>query len=234
VDFSGYVTRQSADEWLVSGIPVLLSSQTRLPDGPVRVGDAVRVRGQVRDGGVAALRIDLLSSNATLPEAENGNGSEAEQLENSNEQVEPESGSGSGDETPPAVSTAVSTPTAKPQKVTLEGVVTSIQDKLIVVNGVVMDIKTAEVKGTPAIGAIAKAEGSFDASGIFIVTKIEFKSVVATVAPGSSGANDNAVNTGDDNNNNDDSNSNNNANDNGGGSGNNGNDDNGGSGGGGN
>lgn len=233
VDFSGYVTRQTGDEWLVSGIPVLLSSQTRLPDGPVRVGDAVRVRGQARDGGVAALRIDLLSSNPDLPEIENGNDSAAEQPENSNEQVEQESGSGSDNDAPPVLLTVVPTPTAKPQKVTLEGVVTSLQDKLIVVNGVVMDIKTAEVKGTPAVGAVAKAEGSFDASGIFIVTKIEFKSVAATVTPGSGGTNDNTVNTNDDSNNDDNSNTNNNTNDDGGGSGKNGNDSNGNSGGGG-
>lgn len=191
VEFSGYVTRQSGDEWLVSSIPVMISSQTRLPDQPVQVGDAVRVRGQARDGGVAALRIELLPSGIIVPVGDDEPGIEGEEAENSNEQSLEDSGSRSENEAPEAQLTVVPTPVAKPQKLTLEGVVTSIMDKLIVVNGVVMDIKSAEVKGTPLIGAIVKAEGTFDDSGVFIVTKIEFKAVIPAVGPGTSGANGN-------------------------------------------
>ncbi|HEY5731800.1 MAG TPA: hypothetical protein VIS72_17265, partial [Anaerolineales bacterium] len=57
----------------------------------------------------------------------------------------------------------------------VEGNVASIQNNFIVVNGILMNIQFAEIKGTPGVGVIAKAEGYYDASGVFIVTKIEFK-----------------------------------------------------------
>ena len=38
-----------------------------------------------------------------------------------------------------------------------------------------MDIRSARIKGTPSVGATAKAEGYYDSGGVFIVIKIEFK-----------------------------------------------------------
>ncbi|HSK87093.1 MAG TPA: DUF5667 domain-containing protein, partial [Anaerolineales bacterium] len=61
VDFSGVVTRQDGNEWVVAGVPVVVSSQTELRDAPIVVGNAVRVRGETRgDGIVLAERIRLL------------------------------------------------------------------------------------------------------------------------------------------------------------------------------
>src|SRR5688500_10350872 len=45
VDFAGIITQQNGDEWLVSGITIVFSPQTDFHDGPVFVGDPVRVFG---------------------------------------------------------------------------------------------------------------------------------------------------------------------------------------------
>lgn len=89
VDFAGIITQQDGDRWLVSGITIVISPQTDLHDGPVFVGDAVRVFGAVQsDGFVLVERIDRLPPNAKLPDIGNS-GPESEDDSNS--------GSGSND-----------------------------------------------------------------------------------------------------------------------------------------
>ena len=207
VDFAGYVTRQSADEWRVSGITVFISSDTRLPDGQILTGAAVRVRGQTVNGGVAAKRIELLPSGVKLPEVEDEDDPEIE--EEGHEAEKPQNGGDSG-ETSGSESSAPSrtiTSTPEPEKIFLAGMVTSIQNNLIVVNGIVMDIRFAEIKGIPGIGTLAKVEGYYDANGIFIVTKIEF-----SILP-SGGGNVNDNSSSDNFNDNDDDDDDNNDND---------------------
>jgi hypothetical protein len=217
VDFAGYVTRQSGTEWRVSGITVFLSADTRLPDQPVAVGDAVRVRGQTQNGGVAAERIELLPSGYRLPDVNDEELEiEEEKPEDSDEETEVEPAKPSRTETPVPSLTA----TATPEKLKIEGSVTSVQNILIVVNGIVMDLRFAEeVKGTPAVGAFAKAEGYYDGSGIFIVTKIEFtvssSGGAAVTAPADD--DDTNVNTNDNDNVDDDTNTNDNGDDSSGG-----------------
>lgn len=203
VDFAGYVTRQSGTEWRVSGITVFTSSDTRLPDQPVAVGDAVRVRGQTQNGGVAAERIELLPSGSRLPEVDDDELEiEEEKPGDSGKEIEVEPVKPSRTETPVPAPIATATPLSTPVKVTIEGSVTSVQNNLVVVNGIVMDLRFAEeVKGTPAVGAFAKAEGYRGADGIFIVIKIEFRAPSGgSVTPG----NTNDDNTNDDNINDDD------------------------------
>lgn len=71
VGFVGLVTSQNGNEWLVSGIPVMISGQTEIRDQNIGVGSAVRVKGQTQ-GNVAVLaeRIDLLPPGANLPDLE--------------------------------------------------------------------------------------------------------------------------------------------------------------------
>lgn len=213
VEFSGYVTRQRGDEWRISGVTVLVSPQTRLPAQPVDIGAAVRVKGLVQAGNfVAADEIRLLPPGTKLPEIKDRElGIEDDEVENSNQQIDIEPVSGSDNEAPKPKATPTPVPTSKPEpkKESIEGSVISIENKFIVVNGVVMDISKAEVKGTPKVGAIVKAEGYFDANGIFIVTKIEFKVVTSGGSGGStnSNTNDDANNGSDDNKNNNDNDS---------------------------
>ena len=100
VDFSGTVTSQNQNEWIVNGVRVVISSQTEVRDGPISVGSAVRVRGWTQgQDTVVAERIRLLSSDDKLPDIEY----EHEDNDNSNEgsgHQEDNSGPGSGNEGP--------------------------------------------------------------------------------------------------------------------------------------
>lgn len=206
VDFAGYVTRQTGTEWRVSGIAVLLSADTRLPDQPVAVGDAVRVRGQVQAGGVAAERIELLPPGSRLPEADDDELEiEEEKPEDSKNDSEAEPAKPSRTETPRPSPTVTGTPTSTPERVKIEGSVTSVQNSLIVVTGIVLDLRFAEeVKGTPAVGALAKAEGYYDVSGVFIVVRIEFRTTSGGTVVPSNTNDDSSINTNTNDNDNDD------------------------------
>ncbi len=178
VDFAGYVTSQNGNEWRVAGIPVHISPDTRLPVQPVVINDGVRVVGVAQnDRTVNAERIELLPSGSKLPPV-NDNESEFEQedLEDSSQQIQEDSGKGSENETPKVEATKTSESESKPKTTSVEGSVSSVKNDIIVINGITMDISLAEeVKGTLGVGVSAKVEGYYDASGIFIVTKIEFK-----------------------------------------------------------
>jgi uncharacterized membrane protein YgcG len=93
VDFNGLVTSQTGNEWKVAGVRVLISDQTEIRDQGIVVGSAVRVRGVTQGSDtVLAERIRLLSSDAKLPQAEEGHESEIGNDDNS--------GPGSGDDQP--------------------------------------------------------------------------------------------------------------------------------------
>ena len=93
VDFKGLVTSQNGKEWVVAGARVLISSQTDIRDQGIVVGSPVEVRGLTQaDGTVLAERIRLLSSDAKLPDVEEGHEPEAGNENNS--------GPGSGEEQP--------------------------------------------------------------------------------------------------------------------------------------
>jgi hypothetical protein len=62
VDFKGVVTSQSDGEWLVSGIPVLLDTQTGL-DAGIEVGDEIEVHGATNGSGdVEVTRLSLAAT----------------------------------------------------------------------------------------------------------------------------------------------------------------------------
>jgi hypothetical protein len=218
VDFAGYVTRQTGNEWRVSGITVLLSAETRLPDQQVTMGAAVRVRGQTQgDQIVLAERIELLSSGIKLPEVEDdGSGLEEEDNENSNQSLEDDSGRGTIGETLKVKATKTPKPEFKPEMKSFEGIVSSIKNTIIVVDGITMDLSLAEeIKGTPGVGVIARVEGYYNANGVFIVVKIEFKNESSGSDSGSNSNDDNSNDDGnDDNSNDDDGNDNDNEDDN--------------------
>ena len=96
VDFAGLVTLQNGDQWLVAGVPVVISAQTEMPDQPVAIGNAVRVTGVTGgDGIVLAERVKLLPPGAKLPEVDDKPESEEGSNEGPNQQYEDNSGTGS-------------------------------------------------------------------------------------------------------------------------------------------
>ena len=212
VDFAGYVTRLSGDEWRVSGITVFISSQTRMPGQEVLVGEAVRVKGQIQNGmSVMAERIELLPPGSKVPEVEDNELEVDDEEEGSNQPVEQNTGKGSENEADNRPS-VISTPRFEAKDETIKGIATSIEKNFVIVNGILMDIRFAEVKGTPRIGVSVKAEGYYDINGIFIVTKVEFKTNDS--GNGGDSANDNDDDNINSSNDNDEDNENKNDNDN--------------------
>jgi hypothetical protein len=66
VDFTGVLTNQSGDKWLVSGIPVVITAQVDRDDG-IQIGDDIDVNGSTDTAGnVEAMRLSL----ASVPDAD--------------------------------------------------------------------------------------------------------------------------------------------------------------------
>jgi hypothetical protein len=178
VDFAGTVASQKGNEWLVNGVRVVIAAQTEIRDQGIGIGSAVRVRGWTQDNDtVVAERLELLSSGEHLPDIEyehEGEGSNSG--EGHNQQDEDNSGPGSGDATPEDKATETSESQSKPREESFDGIVISVEDNILDVNGIVIDISNAEeIKGTPGVGVSVRVEGYYDSNGVFIVTKIEFK-----------------------------------------------------------
>ena len=106
VEFAGIVSKQNGNEWVVAGIPVIVSSQTDFHDGPVFVGNAIRVFGITEsNNSVLAERIDQLPPDATRPDVGNSNkgsnsgshsGSDSSNDDNGNEGANENDSSGPG------------------------------------------------------------------------------------------------------------------------------------------
>jgi uncharacterized membrane protein YgcG len=182
VDFAGTVMSQDGDLWQVSKIPVLISAGTDLGTQSVKIGDAVRVRGVTQSGGtVMAEQLDFLPAGIALPDVEDDHSPAAGQEKPEDKQQQQNSGEdGSGEESGGGASRQEATKSpqleSKIHEFSRDGVVNSLNGNTLVVNGQSMNISSAEIKGTPKIGASAKVEGYFDANGVFVVTKIEFQS----------------------------------------------------------
>jgi hypothetical protein len=168
VDFAGTVKSQNGNLWMVTNIPVQISSQTDLGGQVVTRGSAIRVRGFTQaDGTVLAERVELLAAGVPLPDVEEN---EAPGGEQELPESQLESGESHSNETQALEENEA------PNNSSMEGVVDSVSGNALVVNGQSMNISGAEIKGTPQVGASAKVEGYYDANGVFIVTKIEFQS----------------------------------------------------------
>lgn len=197
----------------VSGLRIVISANTQLPAEILEMGAAVIVTGRTNASGyVEAESIALLPAGAVVPvgqPVEMENESESENLNGPSLQ-ENGSGSGSGSEAQNTTGdanvkeTSTSAPVFK-----IEGIVESVSNDTLLLNGQVVYLKIAEISGKLVPGAKVEVEGYFDASGKFIVTKVEVKK-------SSSNSNDGASN---DNGNEDKSNDNDNGDDHGGNSG---------------
>jgi len=71
IAFTGRVTEQNEDRWLVSGILVQIMPESKLPAEPVTLGASIIVEGHTNPQGfVEADRIDLLEPGIALPSFE--------------------------------------------------------------------------------------------------------------------------------------------------------------------
>ncbi|HET9913257.1 MAG TPA: DUF5666 domain-containing protein [Anaerolineales bacterium] len=100
VEFAGLVTSQDGDQWIVAGIPVVVSPQTEIRDQGqgIVVGSAVRVEGHTQNNGaVLAEEIKLLPPDAKLP---NLNDDHGKKENHEGEDRRDNSGKGSDDDEP--------------------------------------------------------------------------------------------------------------------------------------
>jgi len=137
----------------------------------------VRVHGRIQGSSVVAMWIELLPAGSRLPEVE-GNEldvNEEDEHEDASRPVVEATAIPSENEAPVVDVKVTPVVEFEPENLTVEGVITSVENNFIVVDDTVLDIKFADVEGTPSVGAAVKVEGYFDPAGIFIVTKIEFK-----------------------------------------------------------
>lgn len=172
VTFSGLVTKQSGNSWLVSGIPVLVTSSTQLSANLVD-GAPVNVIGSTRiDGQVEAQEIQLLQAGVSLPPLEPSN----------NNNTENEKESEGGKTVTPSISPTASPQAVKPrqdaggktfQTFEFHGVVNSILDSTWTINGQPVVVEGAQIHGTILPGSVVKFQGYYGADGRFVVTSIE-------------------------------------------------------------
>jgi len=179
VDFSGYVTRQSGNEWRISGVTIVISQQTLLSDDVILQGSAVHVIGTIDPGGfVVANSVELLPAGSVVPEViDDELEGDKEDATDLNEVHETESSPSVESETEQSTPIkATSTPTDyEVQDESIEGITSYVNDDTIIVDGVELSIDNAEVSGTPVAGSKVKVEGYYDANGQFIVTHVEFE-----------------------------------------------------------
>jgi len=68
ITFAGLVAEQNGDQWVVSGIPVQITPDSKLPAEPVTVGASIMVEGRTNPQGfVEVERVEILEPGISLP-----------------------------------------------------------------------------------------------------------------------------------------------------------------------
>lgn len=68
IKFAGVVTQQNGDQWVVSGVPVQITPESRLPGTPITLGASITLEGRTNaQGFVEAAWVEILGSNIVLP-----------------------------------------------------------------------------------------------------------------------------------------------------------------------
>jgi len=230
VDFFGVVTGQLSDEWRVSNISVIVSAQTELPKQAIKNGDTVHIFGVTQgDGFVLADKIELVSTGAVSSDQNTNDDQSGTQQSVATSEPGNENDSSEIETATPEIETPQ--PTVAPKIEKIEGTLISINQNNWKVNAFLVDVSSAEIVGTPTVGAGVKAEGYFTPDGLFIALRIEI--IDNSLNGNTPNSNNNAGNTDTNINGNDNTNDNSNgSNDNGGsGGGNDSNDNSGGHGG---
>jgi len=169
VDFSGLVTTQNTNQWSVSGIDVLITPQTLLPQETIQVGTGIHVVGHAQNGFVQADSIELISLNQNDPNQDISLSVDPSRT------PAPVDANNSNPTPTPKATVIVSKPVVtKSYSNSFKGIVQSISGNVWNINGVQVNVSMAEISGKVANGAIAKVEGYFDKNGVFIALRIEF------------------------------------------------------------
>jgi len=167
VDFSGLITAQNGDQWIVAGINVFISQETTLPAHAVLIGAEVRVVGRAQNGFVQAQRIELLSRNDAIPTLETSSSN------NFGSNMTPTSQIAVSSTSVPESTETNSSETNDIQSTSFKGIVQSMNGNIWMITGVKVDVSGAEISGVVAVGLVAKVEGYVGTNGIIIAQRIE-------------------------------------------------------------
>lgn len=172
IAFSGLVINSEPGKLTVSGVPVLMSAQTRFSGDPVMVGSAVTVSGQTdTNGQVIAQAVVTLPAGSLVPVGE---------PEKSDDHKQDSTPEGSSTDTP-EVPSGEDTETGHDQRDAsgssfhLDGTIQSIQGNILIVDGRTIYVDPGLAQGTLAVGARVEVNGYFTPDGRFVVTRIEIK-----------------------------------------------------------
>jgi hypothetical protein len=182
VSFSGYIKTQTASEWNVAGVPVLLNTDTVRPTTALNVGDAVTISGTTNElGFLVAQTVQVVAPGTIVPEIdadENENQSDQQGSDHNGSEANSNGGDESEGNSNGGASSSDSSgengneshgPSAK-----LLGVLQSASGTEWIVNGQKVDVSGAEIVGTPAPGAQVTVEGYYTADGTFVATRVIF------------------------------------------------------------
>ncbi|MEP6896610.1 MAG: DUF5666 domain-containing protein, partial [Chloroflexota bacterium] len=174
VDFSGLVATQNANQWSVSGVNVLISPQTKLPQNAILVGTGIRVVGYAQNGIVEAESVELISINSVDMASQTSPADNGSNLDPNHQGSTPQSTEPSSTQVPVAIVNPVETTNPNSQSSnSFKGIVQSVSGDVWTINGVQVNVSAAEISGIYAYGGVVKVEGYFDQNGVFIATRIE-------------------------------------------------------------
>jgi hypothetical protein len=172
IQFAG-VWMEVNGRFYVSGIQVVLTDATQMPDGALTNGAAVIIRGRTNaDGFVEVESVELLPAGSVVPA---GNPVEVETETEETKPETPESGGGLGQGSGNEAGGSDQESESETEFFKMEGAVEDLSGDTLVINGRTVYPADAEVKGVITIGAYVEVEGYFSKDGRFIATKIEVK-----------------------------------------------------------
>jgi hypothetical protein len=171
IAFYGIITAQDGDYWLVSGVPVQITTKTQLPADSMSIGAPVTVVGRTNTQGfIEAQMVGALDPGVSLPPLE------PTELEIDEEGVEQgEQDAGESLLSPYQGEYEIEDHEEQPSTFEFRGVVSSQKDDIWIINGQQVDVSQADIIGNITVGTFVKLDGYYAPDGNFIVTKIEVR-----------------------------------------------------------
>jgi hypothetical protein len=175
ISFSGLLSKQSDGHWVISGIPVSISTSTSLPAVPITEGAPVSVSGTTGpDGVVQAQQIQVLQQGASLPPLEPSEHSEREMgAPTDNSVTSPTAMPAATAQAGEAGQGGTPTSPTAPTTYQFSGVVQSVRGNVWSINGQTVYVDTSKVGGQVQVGSIVNFQGYYGADGRFVVTSLQ-------------------------------------------------------------
>jgi hypothetical protein len=153
----------------VSGVPVLVTANLQMPaDGAIMI-----VTGRTNAQGFVEIEsIEYLPEGAVVPV---GNPVEVENESSSNSGSDSEEAEGPGSGNEAQGANASATPELNPQSFEMKGVVGSISNTMLIVNGQTFYLNNAKIDGILKPGANVEIKGYYAADGSFTVTEVKVR-----------------------------------------------------------